>query len=132
MALLNGELVYGVCRPHEIVSMLPSAKVLGKKPAPRCTKPCLHSAGWYNTGRTSRHTVLLGSKVPERRETWKRNLLVGSPLLLSCPLELFGNTKQFFFLLIPKEKHQVHLTFPLQVRPQSQCLFCLGEMKTLL
>ena len=67
MAQLNGELVYVACCPHEILT--PSAKAVGKEPVPHCTKPCLHSAGWYNTSRTSGHTALLVSKVTARRET---------------------------------------------------------------
>ncbi|XP_009333173.1 PREDICTED: pituitary homeobox 2 [Pygoscelis adeliae] len=60
MAQLNGELFYVACCPHEMAST-PSVKAFGKEPAPRFTKPCLRSAGWYNASRTSGHTALLGS-----------------------------------------------------------------------
>lgn len=86
MTQLNGELVHVACFPQEILST-PPAKAAGKKIASRCTELPLCSAGWNNTDRTGRHTPLLVSKIPESREMWERNLLAGSPLLLSCLLE---------------------------------------------
>lgn len=79
---MNGKLVYAACCSGEIVTT-PSVKIVGKQIAPCCTKPHLHSAGYYTTWRASGLTAVLGSKVPKMRETWKRNLLQGSALLLS-------------------------------------------------